>query len=106
MDYQIAWEAPMSRQRGFVDMIVFPDPLGEQQPRMIVHINHGVRAVPLECLKASLSALGTNDVGLIVSQEGFTQEAIDLVAQESQSKVFLVDLEKLYDLWIEHYEKK
>jgi restriction system protein len=104
-DYQIAWEAPVSKQRGFVDMIVFPDPLGVKQPRMIVHIKHGVQAIPVESLKASLSALGTNDVGLIVSPGGFTQEAIDLVAQESQSKVFLVDLEKLYDLWIEHYEK-
>jgi restriction system protein len=105
MDYQIAWEAPLSKQRGHVDMIVFPDPLGVKQPRMLVHIKPGNQATSVENLKASLSFLSINDVGLIVSAGGFTQEARNHIVKELQSRVFLVDLEKLYDLWIEHYEK-
>jgi restriction system protein len=105
MDYQVAWVAPLSKQRGQVDMIVFPDPLGLKQPRMIVNIKHGKQSVSAESLKAFSSSLGKEDVGLVVSSGGFGQEAESLVPPGSQGRVFLVDLEKLFSLWLEHFEK-
>lgn len=105
MGYHITWMAPLHKQRGTIDMLVFPDPLGMQQPRMVVHIQQAEQAMTVESLTGSLAAVGGNDVLLLVSKAGFTHEARDLVVQETLTNVFLVDLESFYDLWMEHYEK-
>ncbi len=48
MKYHVSWAAPLNKDRGFVDMIVHPDPLGLKHPRMIVHIKHGEQAFTVD----------------------------------------------------------
>mgnify|MGYP001597493166 CR=1 FL=1 len=44
-------------------------------------------------------------VGLFVSTAGFTRDAQEEARTQEKRKVTLVDLERLFDLWVEHYPK-
>jgi restriction system protein len=50
-----------------------------------------------------MAVLGDDDVGLFVSAGGFTKDAHDEARTQEKRRVTLVDLERLVDLWIEHY---
>ncbi len=52
-----------------------------------------------------MAVLGEDDVGLFVTTAGFTKDAQDEARTQEKRKVTLVDLEKLFDLWVEHYAK-
>ena len=52
-----------------------------------------------------MSVLGTDDLGLFVSSGGFTSDAKDESRTQERRKVTLLDLENIFDLWVEHYEK-
>jgi restriction system protein len=105
IEYHIAWVAPLSKEKGFVDMVAFPDPLGLKRPRVIVYIKHNEQALSVDGLTAPMSSMRPGDALLIVCSGGFTQDAKDLIAKQSQKNVLLVDLEKFCELWIEHYGK-
>jgi len=44
-------------------------------------------------------------VGIFVSTGGFTSEAESEARTQERRKVTLLDLEKLFDLWVQHYDK-
>ncbi len=105
MDYHLLWTAPPEKGRGSVDLLACRDPLGVGQPRMVVQVKHQGQAVTAEGMKATLSSLGTNDVGLVVSSGGFTQDARDLVRTQPLHEMALVDLERFFTLWLDYYGK-
>jgi restriction system protein len=52
-----------------------------------------------------MALLGDDDVGLFVTTAGFTKDAEEEARTQEKRKVTLVNLEKLFDLWVEHYPK-
>jgi restriction system protein len=104
MDYHVAWVAPPGKDRG-IDIIAYTDPLGASVPRIKVQVKHRDQATSVEGLRAFLSVLGTDDLGLFVSSGGFTGDAKEEARTQERRKITLIDLENFFDLWIEHYEK-
>ena len=104
MDYHVSWIAPPGKDRG-IDIIAYTDPLGASVPRIKVQVKHRDQPTSVEGLRAFMSVLGTDDIGLFVSSGGFTSDARDEARTQERRKVTLLDLENLYDLWVEHYEK-
>ncbi|MEZ0258905.1 MAG: restriction endonuclease [Chthoniobacter sp.] len=56
-------------------------------------------------MRAFLAVLGNDDVGLFVSTGGFTRDAEQEARTQENRKITLVDLDRLFDLWVEHYQK-
>ena len=52
-----------------------------------------------------MSVLGSDDLGLFVSASGFTSDAFDEARTQERRKVTLLNLQSLFDLWVEHYDK-
>ncbi len=103
MGYYITWVAPPGKDRGHIDIVAHVDPIGAKSPRIIVQVKHKGQAITIEGLKTFLSILGANDFGLFVSTGGFTGDAKEEARKEVFSKVTILDLETLFDLWIKHY---
>jgi len=104
MDYHVSWVAPPGKDRG-IDIIAYNDPLGASVPRIKVQVKHRDQSTSVEGLRAFMSVLGTDDVGLFVSTGGFTSDAREEARTQERRKVTLLDLENLFDLWVEHYDK-
>jgi len=104
MEYHVSWVAPPGKDRG-IDIIAYTDPLGASVPRIKVQVKHRDQATAVEGLRAFMSVLGTDDLGLFVSSGGFTSDAREEARTQERRKVTLLDLENLFDLWVEHYEK-
>lgn len=105
MSYHVIWSAPPEKERGSVDIIACADPLGMRQPRLVIQIKHGGQPITEEGMEAALTVLGTKDVGLVISTGGFTPEAKELVRLQYASDMAIMDVEKFFDLWVEHYDK-
>jgi restriction system protein len=105
MGYHISWIAPPGKDYG-VDIVAHTDPLGAQLPRIRVQVKRRAdSSTNVEGLRAFLSVLGEDDVGLFVSAGGFTRDAEDEARMQERRKITLIDLERLFDLWVEHYDK-
>jgi restriction system protein len=104
MDYHVSWVSPPGRDRG-IDIIAYTDPLGASIPRIKVQVKRREQPIPVEGLRAFFAVLGADDLGIFVSSGGFTSDAKDEARTQERRKVTLLDLENLYDLWIEHYDK-
>ena len=52
-----------------------------------------------------MAVLGEHDVGIFVSSGGFTNDAEAEARTQEKRKITLVNLEKLFDLWVLHYNK-
>jgi len=52
-----------------------------------------------------MAVLGDQDVGIFVCTGGFTSAAASEARTQEKRKITLVDLENLFDLWVQHYEK-
>jgi restriction system protein len=52
-----------------------------------------------------MAVLGDQDVGIFVSTGGFTSDAESEARTQERRTVTLVNLERLFDLWVQHYEK-
>lgn len=99
-----AWVAPQGKDGG-IDILAWPDPLGTRPPRVKVQVKRQVQAVSVDGLRSFMALLGDDDVGIFVSMGGFTKDAQEEARTQEKRKITLVDLERLFDLWIEHYEK-
>lgn len=104
MGYHVSWIAPPGKDGG-VDILAWTDPLGTRPPRIKVQVKRQVERVRVEGLRAFMSVLGDDDVGLFVCTAGFTKDAEDLARSQETRKITLIDLERLFDLWVEHYDK-
>ncbi len=51
-----------------------------------------------------MATLGPNDVGLFVTSGSFSKDALDEARKQEQRRITCLDLKKLFDLWVRHYE--
>jgi restriction system protein len=102
MGYHIAWVAPPGKDGG-IDILAWSDPLGTRPPRIKVQVKRVAQNISVDGLRSFMAVLGEDDVGLFVTTSGFTRDAQDEARTQQKRKVTLVDLERLFDLWVEHY---
>lgn len=103
MGYHVAWIAPPGKDGG-IDILAYTDPLGTRGPRIKVQVKREQTKVSVDGLRSFMAVLGDQDVGLFVSTGGFTKDAEIEARQQEKRQVTLVDLARLFDLWIEHYD--
>lgn len=104
MGYHVAWVASPGKDGG-IDILAHTDPLGTRAPRIKVQVKRQEAKVSVDGLRSFMALLGDQDVGLFVATGGFTKDAEMEARQQEKRQVTLVDLERLFDLWVEHYER-
>lgn len=104
MGYHVAWIAPPGRDGG-VDIMAYNDPLGTRPPRIKVQVKRQQQKVAVDGLRSFMAVLGQEDVGIFVNAGGFTRDAEEEARTQHTRRVVLMDLERLVDLWTEHYGK-
>lgn len=104
MGYHVSWVAPPGPDKG-IDILAHTDPLGTSTPRIKVQVKRREGKISAEGLRSFMAVLGDQDVGIFVSTGGFTSEAESEARTQERRKVTLLDLEKLFDLWVQHYDK-
>lgn len=104
MGYFVSWVSPPGKDGG-VDILAWADPLGTRPPRIKVQVKRYGENIRVDGLRSFMALLGEEDVGLFVTTAGFTKDAQDEARTQEKRKVTLVDLERLFDLWVEHYDK-
>jgi len=103
MDYHVSWISPPGKDGG-VDIIAWNDPLGTKPPRIKVQVKREQGTTNVSTLRSFMALLGDDDVGLFVSTGGFTRDAEDEARTQQNRQVTLISLQKLYELWIEHFK--
>jgi restriction system protein len=104
MDYHVSWVSPPGKDGG-IDIIAHTDPLGTRPPRIKVQVKRKQDTVSVEGLRSFMALLGDDDVGLFVTLGGFTKDAAEEARTQEKRRVTLIDLETLFDLWVQHYGK-
>lgn len=104
MGYHVDWIAPPGPDMG-IDIIAHVDPLGVKGPRIKVQVKRRSEKVTVDGVRGFIAVLGESDVGLFVSTGGFTRDAEDEARRQERRRIMLLDLKRLFDLWVEHYEK-
>ncbi|MEP7219779.1 MAG: restriction endonuclease [Bacteroidota bacterium] len=105
MGYHISWISPPGKDGG-IDILAWTDPLGTRPPRIKVQVKRlSNQNVTVEGLRSFMALLGDGDVGLFVTTSGFTKDAQEAARTQESRKVTLIDLERLFDLWVEYYPK-
>jgi restriction system protein len=104
MGYHVSWTSPPGPDKG-IDILAYADPLGTKTPRIKVQVKRHDAAISVDGLRSFMAVLGDQDVGIFVSTGGFTSAAEQEARTQEKRKVTLVDLEKLFDLWVQHYDK-
>ncbi|RXQ97418.1 Mrr restriction system protein [Ancylomarina salipaludis] len=91
---------------GGIDIIAYTDPLGTQQPRIIVQVKHkpndSVSSDEIQKLSGTLKR--TTDVGIFVTSGQFSKPAIK-EARGSREHIELIDFDRFINLWVEYYYK-
>lgn len=59
----------------------------------------------VEPIRSFIAVLGDADVGIFVNTGGFTKDAEAEARGQEKRRLMLIDLKRLYDLWVEHYHK-
>lgn len=104
MSYHVTWVSPPGKDGG-VDILAWPDALGTRPPRIKVQVKRQKDAVSVDGLRSFMAVLGDGDVGLFVCTGGFTKAAETEARTQEKRRVNLIGLEKLFDLWDEHYDR-
>jgi restriction system protein len=104
MGYHVSWIAPPGPDRG-VDIIAHVDPLGITGPRIKVQVKRVSDRIDVKELRSFFSTVSDTDVGLFVSTGGFTKSSNEEARTQERRRIMLVDLRKLFDLWVEHYDR-
>lgn len=104
MGYHIAWVSPPGKDGG-IDILAFSDPLGTRPPRIKVQVKRYDSSITVDGLRSFMALLSDDDVGLFVTTSSFTKDARDEARKQEKRKITLIDLERLFDLWIEYYAK-
>jgi restriction system protein len=103
MSYHISWIAPRGADGG-IDIVAYPDPLGARDPCVKVSVRRRGAKADVKDVREFMSVLHGADVGIFISVTGFTKPAEDL-ARVDQRKIRLFDLDKMFGLWVEHYNR-
>ncbi len=104
MGYHVTWIAPPGKDGG-IDILAWNDPLGTKPPRIKVQVKREQVSVNVSVLRSFMALLGDSDVGIFVSTGGFTKDAQEEARTQQSRQVTLINLERLYELWIEHLNK-
>jgi restriction system protein len=106
MGYHVSWVAPPGKDGG-IDILAWTDPLGTRPPRIKVQVKRQKEGstVSVEGLRSFMALLADDDVGLFVCTGGFTKDAAETARTQERRKITLIDLERLFDLWVEHYTR-
>jgi len=105
MGYFIYWIAPPGKDGG-IDIIAYNDPLGANGPRVKVQVKHRINtSIPVEQLRAFMSVIGSDEIGIFVSSGGFTSNVWDESRSQDKRKITLIDLDSFVELWIKYYPK-
>jgi restriction system protein len=102
MGYHVVWVAPPGPDRG-VDIIAQSNPLGVGSPRIKVQVKRSGDRMSVRDIRSFLAVLAEGDVGLFVATGGFTKDAEDEARNQEKRRIMLLDLRRLFDLWVEHY---
>jgi len=102
MDYHIAWVSPPGPDQG-LDILAYTDPLGATGPRIKVQVKRRADKITVDGLRAFMALLGSQDVGIFIATGGFTADAQREVRSQENRRISLIDLQRFFDLWIEHY---
>lgn len=103
MGYHVAWISPPGPDRG-LDIIAHADPLGITGPRIKVQVRRRADKTDVADIRSFMALLADGDVGLFVCTGGFTKKGEEEARHQEKRRVMLVDLKRLFDLWIEHYD--
>lgn len=104
MDYHVSWVSPPGPDKG-IDILAYTDPLGTRTPRIKVQVKRHEGSISVDGLRSFMALLGDQDVGIFVATGGFTSAAESEARTQEKRKITLVNLEKLFDLWVQHYDK-
>lgn len=104
MGYHVTWVAPPGKDGG-VDVLAWNDPLGTKPPRIKVQVKREQNAINVSVLRSFMALLGDNDVGIFVCTGGFTKDSQEEARTQQSRQVTLIDLERLFELWVEHMGK-
>jgi len=104
MGYYVSWIAPPGPDKG-IDILAHNDPLGTSTPRIKVQVKRRADKVTVDGIRSFMAVLGDQDVGIFVSTGGFTNDAQSEARTKETRKLTVVDLERLIELWIQHYER-
>lgn len=104
MSYHVTWVSPPGKDGG-LDILAWHDALGTRLPRIKVQVKRQQQSVSVDGLRSFMALLGDDDVGLFVCTGGFTKDAETEARTQEKRRVTLIGLEKLFDLWDEHYDK-
>jgi restriction system protein len=102
MGYHVYHQAPPGPDGG-VDIIAHTDPLGIHGPRIKLQVKRRADRLSVDEIRAFLAVLSQGDVGIFVSTGGFTKDAESEARHQETRRIMLLDLERLFDLWVEHY---
>jgi restriction system protein len=104
MGYHVSWVSPPGPYKG-IDILAYTDPLGTQNPRIKVQVKRHAESVAVDGLRSFLALLNDQDVGIFVATGGFTTAAAAEARTQENRKITLLDREKLFELWVQHYDK-
>jgi restriction system protein len=104
MGYYVSWVSPRGPDKG-IDIVAHTDPLGTTNPRIKVQVKRQESSVDAPGLRSFMGLLGDQDVGIFVCTGGFTSGAEQEARQQEKRKITLLNAEKLFDLWVQHYGK-
>lgn len=105
MGYFVAWVSPPGKDGG-VDIVAYTDPLGAEGPRIKVQVKRRPDSkTAVDDLRSFMAVLSGGDVGIYVSTGGFTSDATTEARNQESRRITLIDLERLFDLWVQHYEQ-
>lgn len=104
MGYYVHWVSPPGRDQG-IDLIAYTDPLGTKMPRIKVQVKRQAETkIAVDGLRSFMAVLSEQDVGIYISAGGFTSEAEREARSQETRRLTLIDLDRLVDLWIDHFE--
>lgn len=104
MGYHVTWIAPPGKDGG-MDILAWNDPLGTRPPRIKVQVKREQNPVNVAVLRSFMALLGDSDVGIFVNTGGFTKDAEEEARTQQSRQVTLINLVRLFELWIEHLDK-
>ena len=101
MGYHVTFVAPAGKDRG-IDIIALTDPLGTSGPRIKVQVKREKDKTKAPTLRAFMSVLKDQDVGVFVTLGGFTSDAEEEARTEAR-RIRLLGPYQLFALWTEYY---
>jgi restriction system protein len=84
--------------------VAYTDPLGTKNPRIKVQVKRHGDAMGADGLRTFMALLGDQDVGIYVCAGGFSSTAESEARAQERRRLTLLDLEKLFDLWVKYYD--